>query len=693
MSKPTSTTSTSTTSTSPSSSITLAQQAAWFETHYVPTAQKACDFLTSSTDPYHAVRNGMTQLQAAGFTALDTSLPFAQQGGLKPGGKYYYHVHHSALVAFCIGGSIHVVPTAATTTTTTAPSLQPQPSLVPPLVEPFGFHIIGGHTDSPNLKLKPRSKKTVTGGAAVKQLGVQCYGGGLWHTWLDRDLSLSGKVLIRQQRRMKKVEGSGTTTTTTTSTTSTVLEPRLIQLHQPIARVSSLAIHLETAEERTRLLTNKETHTVPVIATDPYPIPYLSKVLLEQGMEQQLNAAAITTTTIGSSSSSSRNESEDDDDEYDPYAWKNSQEPYLLQLIATRLGLDNVNDIVDWDLSFYDTQPATLGGMCREFLHSARLDNLATVFCGLTSIIEYATATTTGSTSSTTTTTTTTALQESKDVSMVVFFDHEEVGSESAEGAGSPIITNAIQRIATALVVQSQQESSSSTNATTTTVSPDWLTACLEKSFILSIDMAHAIHPNFAQKHDAQHAPQLNGGIVVKTNCNQRYTTSGSSNSGFLLRELAARRGRPNRNSSSSSVSVSSRIPMQEFVVKNDCACGTTIGPVLSAKTGIRTVDAGMPQWSMHSCREVMGIADCTLRSIDIIAIYFLVSLECLFFLGHALWTLFRVVYFFGQFFSQPTLFFLYPLFISLVTHCLNLFQEFFTSFRALDDSLKKELS
>jgi len=124
-------------------------------------------------------------------------------------------------------------------------------------------------------------------------------------------------------------------------------------------------------------------------------------------------------------------------------------------------------------------------------------------------------------------------------------------------------------------------------------ISPDLYAASTRRSFILSIDQAHAIHPNYSSKHETAHAPKLNAGVVIKRNSNQRYATN--SVTGFLLKEL----GRL------------AEIPMQEFVVRNDCPCGSTIGPAISARTGIRTVDAGMPQLSMHSCREVMGIADC----------------------------------------------------------------------------------
>ncbi len=157
------------------------------------------------------------------------------------------------------------------------------------------------------------------------------------------------------------------------------------------------------------------------------------------------------------------------------------------------------------------------------------------------------------------------------------------MGSTSAHGAGSPIVSEAVRRISTAL------------SPNPGVLDPDLYSASIRKSFIFSVDQAHAIHPNFPSKHEKNHAPYMNNGVVMKTNQNQRYTTNGVT--GFIVREITRKAG---------------IIPLQEFVVRNDCPCGSTIGPMLSANTGIRTVDAGMPQLSMHSCREVMGMVDLT---------------------------------------------------------------------------------
>jgi aspartyl aminopeptidase len=122
----------------------------------------------------------------------------------------------------------------------------------------------------------------------------------------------------------------------------------------------------------------------------------------------------------------------------------------------------------------------------------------------------------------------------------------------------------------------------------------DMYEATIRKSFVLSSDQAHALHPNYASKHEKNHQPQMNAGMVIKRNANQRYATNGIT--GVLIREIARR---------------ASLKPVQEFIVRQDCGCGSTIGPLISAATGMRAIDMGCPQLSMHSIRETMGTCDC----------------------------------------------------------------------------------
>lgn len=190
------------------------------------------------------------------------------------------------------------------------------------------------------------------------------------------------------------------------------------------------------------------------------------------------------------------------------------------------------------------------------------------------------------------------------------------VGSSSATGAGSPIIADSVRRISHALRGASDVDG------------PALYDASIRRSFVLSVDQAHAVHPNYASKHERNHGPRMNGGMVIKRNANQRYATNGVT--GLIVRELGRRAGLP---------------PVQEFVVRNDCGCGSTIGPIISTATGIRVsvcvcnvrsscvvsrcseyqltygyndilssqaIDLGCPQLSMHSIRETMGVKDLT---------------------------------------------------------------------------------
>jgi len=353
--------------------------------------------------------------------------------------------------------------------------------------------VIGAHTDSPVLKVKPVSAKTAHG---YVQVAVECYGGGLWHTWFDRDLTLAGCVILENQ--------------------AGEYERRMVNIRRPILRVPSLCIHLQTVEERGKFAPNKETHLQPILS------------MLQDSLNKEEEASVDTRHC-----------------------------PALLSLLATELAV-SPSQIRDLELTLCDTQPGAVWGLNNEFISSPRLDNQVHCYTGLSALLEHSQdiSTDTG-------------------VSMLCCFDHEEVGSDSAVGAGSPIMSEAISRVLGCF-----------------DSSDEMLKVTIRKSFLVSADVAHAIHPNYSDKHDKNHGPLLNKGTVIKTNSNQRYATNAET--GFLLRELARR----------------ANAPVQEFVVRNDCPCGSTIGPIISARVGIRTVDLGVPSLSMHSIRETMGVED-----------------------------------------------------------------------------------
>jgi aspartyl aminopeptidase len=231
----------------------------------------------------------------------------------------------------------------------------------------------------------------------------------------------------------------------------------------------------------------------------------------------------------------------------------------LLNLLAKTLDV-KVENIINFELSVADFQPGTIGGINNEFIYSARLDNLMHCFTSITSLTE------TSSDSS---------LNNETNVRAVLLFDNEEVGSRSAYGAMSPVINEIIERINCAFKGTSDQ-----------------VLISKRKSFLISADMAHCIHPNYSDKHDSNHKPMMHRGPVIKVNLENRYSTNAESEA---IIEFIAKKY---------------KIPIQKFCVRNDMACGTTVGPILSSDSGIRSVDIGNPQLSMHSIREVCGVDD-----------------------------------------------------------------------------------
>ncbi|ESW09930.1 hypothetical protein PHAVU_009G167900 [Phaseolus vulgaris] len=441
------------------------------------------DFLNASPTAFHAVDVAKQRLQSAGFQQLSER----ELWELQPGNKYFFTRNHSTIVAFAIGKKY---------------------------VAGNGFYIIGAHTDSPCLKLKPVSK-VVKGG--ILEVGVQIYGGGLWHTWFDRDLTVAGRVILRE-------ENAG----------SVSYSHHLVRIEEPIMRIPTLAIHLDrTVSDGFKF--NNETHLIPILATALKG--ELNKLSSENGNQTDVKKASDKTGTANT-----------------------KHHLLLLQLLASKLGCET-DDIYDFELQACDTQPSTVGGAAKEFIFSGRLDNLCMSFCSLKALIDA-----TSSESS---------LEEETGVRMVALFDHEEVGSDSAQGAGSPVMLNAVTRV---------------TNSFGT--KPNLLEKAAQRSYLVSADMAHALHPNYMEKHEANHQPKLHGGLVIKNNANQRYATNIVTS--FLFREIASKHN----------------LPVQDFVVRNDMSCGSTIGPILASGVGIRTVDVGAPQLSMHSIREVCAVDD-----------------------------------------------------------------------------------
>ncbi|HEY7774430.1 MAG TPA: M18 family aminopeptidase [Marinagarivorans sp.] len=208
-----------------------------------------------------------------------------------------------------------------------------------------------------------------------------------------------------------------------------------------------------------------------------------------------------------------------------------------------------VAEVLDFDLSFYDVQSGATLGVCDEFLACARLDNLLSCFVALQSLVA----------------------SDNEVTNIVVLNDHEEVGSASTAGAAGNLLTRVLDRLVPELQARHRVES---------------------QSLMLSVDNAHGIHPNFAARHDANHGPKLNDGPVLKFDANQSYASQSVIASQV---KLMARKA---------------NVPLQSYVTRADMRCGSTIGPITATKTGIETLDIGVPTFGMHSIRELAGAKD-----------------------------------------------------------------------------------
>lgn len=419
-------------------------------------------YIQASPTPHHAVSNLAAMLHEAGFVCLEEG----EQWKLASNSSYYVTRTGSSIIAFKTGDQN---------------------------LSDSGFHMVGAHTDSPCLKIKPQpdiSKHKYT------QLGVEVYGGALLNPWFDRDLSLAGRVDYRN----KKGE----------------LCHCLINLEKAIAIIPSLAIHLDREANEKREI-NAQT--------------YLPPILSQELEDQEFNL-----------------------------------KDFLLQHLVQDLLIKDAEKVHAFDLRLYDVQPPALVGLGDEFLAGSRLDNLLSCYIGLQGLLAS-----TGSNGS-----------------LLVCTDHEEVGSVSASGAKGPFLEAVLDRIMEALVSGGAEAKR----------------RMLDNSMFLSVDNAHGIHPNFADKHDGNHGPLLNQGPVIKINGNQRYATTPETSAYF--RQLCE----------------DNNVPVQAFVVRNDMGCGSTIGPIVAGELGVKTLDVGVPTFAMHSIRELAGSKDTGFLATALTAFY-----------------------------------------------------------------------
>ena len=403
--------------------------------------RRLLDFLDASPSCYHAVDNLTRRLEAEGYERLWEAEPWT----LRTGGKYYVVRGDSSLVAFRVPGGV-----------------------------PAGFMLAAAHSDSPTYKVREEAE-VLSAGNCVR-LAVEPYGGMIARSWLDRPLSVAGRLVVRR-------EGG--------------IATQLVNVDRDLLVIPSVAIHLDReVNQGTALKAN----------TDLLP-------LLGCGTERGRFRA----------------------------------------LLAEAAGVPE-EDILSTELFLYPRVSAVALGAEGELVASPRLDDLQCVFGCLEGFL---------------------TAKEGGSVPVLCVFNNEEVGSNTRQGADSTFLTDVLERVSTAL-------------------GRDWRCMAVN-SFLVSADNAHAVHPAHPELSDGVERPVLNGGVVLKYNAGQKYTTDAVS--GAVFREVCR----------------AADVPVQRYSNRADLPGGSTLGNISSAHLSIPSVDIGLPQLAMHAAYEVAGSRDTAL--------------------------------------------------------------------------------
>ena len=348
-----------------------------------------------------------------------------------------------------------------------------------PEVKPTQAIVLASHTDSPGLKLKPIPTHQK---ANMMQLGVEVYGSPLLSSWLNRDLTLAGRVVVTNSAGQ--------------------VEEKLVHLDDALIFIPQLAIHLDREVNEKGLHLNKQDHLSPIIG-------------LTEDSNGHLNA--------------------------------------LEKLLRRHLSF---HSLLSFELFLVPHEQARFVGLENEMLASYRIDNLTSAHAALNAIgfLEK---------------------PSHQKLQLVLFWDHEEIGSRTNEGAASPFLNDILNRIGYHLKLNAEE-----------------ILMIKNRSLCISMDMAHALNPNYSKKYEPHHAPLLGKGIVIKYNADQKYASNALS-AAFIVQACQVL-----------------NLPYQSYVCRSDLPCGSTVGPIIAQNTSINTVDIGCPQLSMHSIREVLATQD-----------------------------------------------------------------------------------
>lgn len=405
--------------------------------------QELLSFLAASPSVFHTVATIRKSLDAAGFIRLKEG----QRWDIQPGNAYYTVRNDSSIIAFRI----------------------------PAELEDYHFQLAAAHGDSPTFKVK--AEPELTGPGEYLRLNVEAYGGMLDYTWLDRPLSVAGRVLVWENGK---------------------LVSRLLHMDRDILLIPSVAIHMNR-NANSGLSFNRQVDLCPLFSAGS---------LKKGGFDGML---------------------------------------------ADALGIP-ADDIIGKDLYLVNRQQGIVWGWKDEFVSAPKLDDLQAAFAALSGFL---------------------SADDSGSVSVYCCFDNEEVGSNTMQGAMSTFLPDTLRRLNRALGK-----------------SEDDYLAAVAKSFLVSFDNAHAVHPNHPEKTDAANCCYLNRGIVVKENAAQKYTTDAFSRAVFT--EICRKAG----------------VPVQLFANRSDSAGGSTLGNLSNTQVSLHAVDIGLPQLAMHAAYETAGSLD-----------------------------------------------------------------------------------
>lgn len=398
--------------------------------------------------PFHAVAYVEEELKQAGFQELKIK----DRWQISLGGSYYINHHGTTMIAFTLGKNF-----------------QPED----------GFRIEASHTDFPCFRVKINPEMTEE---KYEKLNVESYGGLMLNTWMDRPLSIAGRVALRSED---------------------VFHPKmqLVDLKKPVATIPNLAIHMNRDVNKGVEL-NKQTDTIPVV-----------------GM----------------------------------WGEETEKKDFFLKFLAKEMGV-NPEDIVNFDLNLYNTEKACYVGMEEEFISAPRLDNMTSVHAVMEALLDS---------------------RREQGINVGVFFDHEEIGSKTKQGAGSMLLSHILEKLYLSLGYSELDYKSAFGN-----------------SMLLAVDVGHGYHPNQNKKHDPVNKGALNQGINLKQAASQSYATD--SEGIAIVTQICDKY----------------KIPYTQFTNRSDATSGSTLGSIASAMLPVLTVDVGVPLVAMHSARELMGSED-----------------------------------------------------------------------------------